>query len=236
MRLPPTRLLALGAAAAAAATLAYILHRRRLRSKLAAAPISEWAKVELHVHFDGAFDWDVVYEAARGDEMCHPVEAVLPPDPAPFPIRSRVAACGCLADYTKLCTAAGGERSLRAMLECFLTFTPAVRGKLDVIEELAYRFVARQAAQRVVYTEMRYSPQLLAVGGGDDAPASAAADPRPVLAAVTRGLRRGEAAHPGTRVNQLLCMICWHPEWSQARKFSAQFLKAILGAIRGAIL
>ena len=182
MRLPATRLLALGAATAAAA-LAYLLHRRRLRSKLAAAPISEWAKVELHVHFDGAFDWDVVYEAARGDEMCHPVEAVLPPDPTPFPIRSRVAACGCLADYTKLCTAAGGERSLRAMLECFLTFTPAVRGKLDVIEELAYRFVARQAAQRVVYTEMRYSPQLLAVGGGDDAPAAAPISARDYVAA-----------------------------------------------------
>ena len=68
MRLPPTRLLALGAAAAAA-TIAYLLHRRRLRSKLAAAPISEWAKVELHVHFDGAFDWDVVYEAAPVEEV-----------------------------------------------------------------------------------------------------------------------------------------------------------------------
>ena len=93
MRLPATRLLALGAAAAAA-TLSDLLHRRRLRSKLAAAPISEWAKVELHVHFDGAFDWDVVYEAARADEACHPVEAVLPPDPTPFPIRSATAGTG----------------------------------------------------------------------------------------------------------------------------------------------
>jgi hypothetical protein len=74
-------------------------------------------------------------------------------------------------------------------------FLPIVRGQLELLEELAFRFVERQAAQSVVYTEVRYSPHLLAErgcvvlnGGGHDdghdggshgvAPPAAAGDAR----------------------------------------------------------
>ena len=54
---------------------------------------------------------------------------------------------------------------IRAQFRCFEVFLPIVRGRLALIEELAFRFVERQAAQGVIYTEVRYSPQLLADGG-----------------------------------------------------------------------
>ena len=141
-----------------------------------------------------------------------------------------------LADYTKLCVG-GGTASVAARDARVLPHVHAGgarEARRDRGARLPLRRAAGRAARRVHRDEA--SPQLLAVGGGDDAPASAAADPRPVLAAVTRGLRRGEAAHPGIRVNQLLCMICWHPEWSQARNASAQFFGAIRRNSRRAIL
>jgi hypothetical protein len=44
-------------------------------------------------------------------------------------------------------------------------FLPVVRGRLSLLEELAFRFVERQSAQSVIYTEVRYSPHLLAEDG-----------------------------------------------------------------------
>lgn len=51
-------------------------------------------------------------------------------------------------------------RSLQAMLDCFSRFLPCVRGDMQGLEELSYRFVAAQAKQNIVYTEVRYSPHL----------------------------------------------------------------------------
>jgi adenosine deaminase len=97
------------------------------------------------------------------------------------------------------------------MIKSFEIFTPLVRGNIDFIEELAYDFVKRQAEQRVMYTEARYSPHLLAAGAAltGDVPV----DARPVVDAVTRGLRRGSIDF-GVLVNQILCCICWRPDWA----------------------
>lgn len=46
------------------------------------------------------------------------------------------------------------------MLDCFSRFLPCVRGDMQGLEELSYRFVAAQAKQNIVYTEVRYSPHL----------------------------------------------------------------------------
>jgi adenosine deaminase len=80
------------------------------------------------------------------------------------------------------------------MLKCFEIFLPLVRGNLELLEQLALDFVKRQAQQHVVYTEMRYSPHLLAKG------ASLSYNPNdntivnadPIVDAITKGLRRGE--------------------------------------------
>jgi adenosine deaminase len=76
------------------------------------------------------------------------------------------------------------------MIKCFEHFIPIVRGDLDLIEMLAYEFVKRQSTQNVIYTEVRYSPHLLAEGG--DYTGTAKVNPAPVIDAVTKGLRRGE--------------------------------------------
>ena len=47
------------------------------------------------------------------------------------------------------------------MLECFEIFVPIVRGNLVLLEQLAFDFCQRQFSQRVMYTEVRYSPHFL---------------------------------------------------------------------------
>ena len=76
------------------------------------------------------------------------------------------------------------------MIKCFEHFIPIVRGDLNLIEQLAYDFVKRQSNQNVIYTEVRYSPHLLAKGG--DYTGDVQVDAVPVIDAVTKGLRRGE--------------------------------------------
>jgi len=76
------------------------------------------------------------------------------------------------------------------MIKCFEHFIPIVRGDLHLIERLAYDFVKRQSTQNIIYTEVRYSPHLLAEGG--DYTGNTKVDPAPVIDAVTKGLRRGE--------------------------------------------
>lgn len=94
------------------------------------------------------------------------------------------------------------QGTLEDMLTCFEFFFPLVYDNFNLLEELAYDFVKRQFEQNVIYTEVRYSPHLLAK------------DPVKSLEAITRGLRRGCQAFPVT-VNQILCAICFFPDWSK---------------------
>ena len=64
-----------------------------------------------------------------------------------------VAKCGCSADFETLASCKG-KRSLHAMFQCFECFLPVVRGRLVLLEQLAFRFVEAQAAQSVLYTEV----------------------------------------------------------------------------------
>lgn len=169
-------------------------------------------KVELHVHLDGAFDEDILWESVDVHSL---------PESVPLPwsheeslqLRKRVEACASQEEYHALITCQG-MRSLNYMLMCFMTFLPTVRGRLDLIERMAEAFCARQAASNVVLTEVRYSPHLLAEGGSLGAEESSAVDPWPVLDAVTSGLRKGCRKH-GIVVNQLLCAISFRPEWAE---------------------
>jgi len=113
-------------------------------------------------------------------------------------------------DFSKL-TSCRGKHSLHEMIKAFEIFTPIVRGNLDLIEQMAFDFCKRQAEQNIVYTEVRYSPHLLANGGTLNGVGKV--DPIPVLDAVTKGLRRGEVEY-GVKVNQLLCCIAWRPDWA----------------------
>jgi len=171
-------------------------------------------KVELHVHLDGSFDPAILLSnlkinPEKMDSLPH--EEFLPWDQTTFMLRSAVEACETLEEFKDLCTCRG-KRSLHSMLTCFAVFTPIVRGDLDLIETLAFDFAKRQASQNVVYSEVRYSPHLLAEGstfGGTES-----CFPGPVVDAVTRGLRRGEKEY-GIIINQILCCIAWRPDWAR---------------------
>mmetsp|Transcript_11399 Transcript_11399/g.18899 ORF Transcript_11399/g.18899 Transcript_11399/m.18899 type:complete len:427 (+) Transcript_11399:84-1364(+) len=176
--------------------------------------IQDMPKIELHVHLDGSFDPEILYrhlqDNHKNDYECLPVNSVLPWDQSLWPVRQLVKDCESMVQFHSICTCRG-KRSLQEMIKCFEIFTPLVRGNLQLIEDLAYDFVRRQAEQRVVYTEARYSPHLLAAGAsltGNDP-----VDARPVVDAVTQGLRRGSTDF-GIVVNQILCCICWRPDWA----------------------
>lgn len=107
------------------------------------------------------------------------------------------------------------------MLDRFCLFLPMVQGDLEALEEMARRFVGRQAAQNVLYTEVRYSPHILTSAATynpedvtEGAPSAVVDEAGAVVDAVTRGLRRGCAEHPGTEVAQILCFIDNQPGWA----------------------
>jgi adenosine deaminase len=154
-------------------------------------------KIELHVHLDGSFDTKLMYETA----LRRMADGSLDKD-----VAAKVAACADVQAFHNIVTCQSGDRSLMAMLERFFVFLPIVSGELATLEELAARFVAAQTAQNVLHTELRYSPHVLA---RDDTGGAKA-----VVEAVTRGLRRACAAHPGTGVTQILCLIDGRPEFA----------------------
>lgn len=186
--------------------------------------IQNCPKVELHVHLDGSFDPSTLkaHLEQTEDYSCLPKETILPWDPnSSFPVRKMVEECRNEEEFESLCTCRG-KYSLYAMIQAFEIFIPIVRGKFELIERLAYDFVKRQADQNIIYTEVRYSPHLLAPGGtfhnsnnnSNNTMETAIVNADPVVDAVTRGLRRGQSDYPSTVVNQILCCISWRPDWA----------------------
>jgi adenosine deaminase len=175
--------------------------------------IQEMPKVELHVHFDGSFSPEILFKHIQKSDCFDilPQNSVLPWDQSLWPVRSLVRECNGWMEYHRLCTCRG-KSSLQEMIKCFEIFIPLVQGNIPLLEELAFDFCKRQAEQRVIYTECRYSPHLLAKGGSLSG--SDPVDALPVLEAVTRGLRRGSQEF-GIVVNQILCCITWRPDWAE---------------------
>lgn len=226
--------------------------------------IQSLPKVELHVHLDGSFDPLLLKEhldGENGDYNALPEETVLPWEmndttdddddekneskdsvnekkektkKGVLPVRQLVMNCETVLDFHSLCTCRG-KYSLAEMLKCFEIFLPIVRGNLDLLEELAYDFVKRQYEQNVYYTEVRYSPHLLAENdsslssSSDNSSSTTLTDADAVVDAITKGLRRGEkefdcsennkcsvtGKQKRVKVNQILCCITWRPDWAE---------------------
>jgi adenosine deaminase len=178
--------------------------------------VQQLPKVELHVHLDGSFDPDFLWEYMKEHPesvYCLPVQTNLPWDPSrKLRVRELVQNCELPKDYHKLCTCRG-YRSLKEMLTCFEIFLPLIRGNLDLIEQLAYDFCQRQWEQNIVYTEVRYSPHLLAEGYEQEDVAAEKVDAEAVFSAVTAGLRKGSHKF-GITVNQIFSAITWRPDWA----------------------
>lgn len=171
-------------------------------------------KVELHVHFDGSFDPQMIFEHLQenGNHHLLPEASILPWNQQEYPVRKLVEQCRDEMDFHSICSCRG-KRSLYEMIKAFEIFLPLVRGNLELLEVLAEDFCKRQAQQHVIYTEMRYSPHLLAKGGSLDGDTATLVDADPVVDAITRGLRRGQEVY-GIKVNQILCCITWRPDWA----------------------
>jgi len=196
--------------------------------------VQEFPKIELHVHLDGAFDPDVLWKYMQQHPesiYCLPVCTDLPWEQQPskddngeirpkqLAVRSMVEKCSTSRDFHALCTCRG-HRSLKAMLNCFEIFLPLVRRNLELLEQLAFDFVQRQWEQNTVYTEVRYSPFLLAEGYNDNAQQCETADHdtvngEMVFQAITKGLRRGCQKFHGIIINQILSAITWRPDFAQ---------------------
>lgn len=176
-------------------------------------------KIELHCHLDGSFEPQILWDHLQNHPelfQCFPVEKSLPwakSEDKPLPLRLMVESCKSSLEYRHLCTCRRRYRKLRHegqsqqsgsledMLECFQFFFPLVYDNFVLLEQLAFDFVKRQHEQNVIYTEVRYSPHLLAK------------DPCKAYEAVTRGLRKGCAKFM-IDVNQILCAISFSPDWS----------------------
>jgi len=181
---------------------------RSTEELLLAAP-----KVELHVHLDGSFDAGVLFRAAQAHLEELPEKVRTPWDGKMLEVRKAVREChGDLAKFTSLVTVGSDIIGLFPILDCFYTFLPIVRGRLALLEELAFEFCRERKKHNIIYTEVRYSPfEFLPQGeDGQIADTSKAAD---AVKAVCAGLQKGQAEF-GVTVQQILCCIAAQPAWS----------------------
>ena len=198
--------------------------------------VQQFPKVELHVHLDGTFDpdvmWNYIQQHKPASLECLPTNTLLPWEEDEsrkhLPVRNLVSNCRSRQDYHDLCTCRGGRRtrSLKEMLTCFEIFLPTVRQNLPFLEQLAYDFCQRQWQQNSVYTEVRYSPYFLAedlnqLSNHDDENKKSGSNREivtvtgeDVYLCITRGLRRG-CRDFDIVVNQILCCITWRPDWAE---------------------
>ena len=177
--------------------------------------VQELPKIELHVHLDGSFDPLFLWQYMKNNPdslMCFPVETKPPWDPEnALKIRKMVEECESAEDFHELCTCRG-YRSLTHMLNCFSIFLPLVRRNLGLLEQLAFDFCQRQWEQNVVYTEVRYSPFLLAESFEKEEGESRV-DGQAVFDAITKGLRAGCVKFDIT-INQIISAIAFGPDWA----------------------
>ncbi|CAE7286274.1 ADA, partial [Symbiodinium necroappetens] len=181
---------------------------RSTEELLLAAP-----KVELHVHLDGSFDAAVLFRAAQAHLEELPEKVRTPWDGKMLEVQKAVREChGDLAKFTSLVTVGSDIIGLFPILDCFYTFLPIVRGRFELLEELAFEFCRERKKHNIIYTEVRYSPfEFLPQGeDGQIADTSKAAD---AVKAVCAGLRKGQAEF-GVMVHQILCCIAAQPAWS----------------------
>lgn len=163
-------------------------------------------KVELHVHLDGALQHRTILELLKEKNLPLPGDGSLE----------------ALVDTVTV----HQPKDLNHFLQGFSVFIPAIVGDLEAIERMAVEFCRRQAEEGVVYTEVRYCPQLLLpqnltpdyMEGASPNTSNgqqnvATLTPAAVVEAVNRGLARGEA-ETGLVCRSILSCIRGVPQWS----------------------
>ncbi|XP_029078063.1 adenosine deaminase isoform X1 [Monodon monoceros] len=124
--------------------------------------------------------------------------------------------------------------SLPGFLAKFAYYMPAIAGCREAIKRTAYEFVEMKAKEGVVYTEVRYSPHLLANSKVEPIPwnqAEGDLTPDEVVCLVDQGLQDGERDF-GVKVRSILCCMRHQPSWSPevvelCKKYRQQTVVAI---------
>ena len=174
-------------------------------------------KVELHVHFDGAFDSAYLFECATKCVEDLPATVDLGGTSVRLQeaVRSAASPQAFLERYIHLPPTTAKLTDFLAPFPLSMAIVKAaIRADgLAAIEEFAYRFAQRQHASNALYTEVRYCPHLFLEDAllGDAAARIAAAEQ--VVRAVGCGLRRGEQ-RLGVVLRQILCCLDFAPQWS----------------------
>ena len=166
-------------------------------------------RVELHVHLDGATSFETLFEVASKRNLTLPAGVNSTESLQKYCGTFQVTDCNLPDSHA-------GSVSQRCQFSFLTHLSPLqttgfkffvcvldfLGGDAWSIALAAERFVAFQASKNITYTEVRYAPSTLATSpkyGFKITPAAA-------VDAVTRGLRRGLAAHPGLEMYQILCV------------------------------
>lgn len=156
-----------------------------LASLCACALAATGERTELHVHLDGAIPIETLLRVSRMRNISLP----------------GVGVPSTVADVWK------AFHSISPIWHWFDLVNGVIGGDEATLKEIATEFVARQAAEGITYTEVRYDPVRVAASAYDS---KAVIGEARAVAAIRAGLRAGSEAH-GVEVHQLLCAMRGRP-------------------------
>mmetsp|Transcript_26264 Transcript_26264/g.36593 ORF Transcript_26264/g.36593 Transcript_26264/m.36593 type:complete len:348 (-) Transcript_26264:219-1262(-) len=153
-------------------------------SELGFVSPSSPGRVELHIHLDGSVSVETLFEVAQSRKVDIPGVGV-PKSPSDIWI---------------------ALKNVTSIWQRFDVVNNIIGGDPGSLTRIAEAFVARQAAQGVAYTEVRYDPVRMATSDYT----GLKIDEEQAVAAITDGLQKGAHRH-GVSVFSLLCAMRGKP-------------------------
>ncbi|KAI0218366.1 Adenosine deaminase [Lamellibrachia satsuma] len=153
------------------------------------------SKVELHVHLDGSFRPETIFELAREKNMNLKVSS------AEELKKSLCISLNCVVD-------------LPTFLNKFTTMTAPIIGDLKAIRRVTYEFCEDIASQGIVYCEPRYCPQLLTSSGDNESSGRQAVTARDVVIVITKVFAEAEKKF-NIKFGSILCCMRNAPDMSK---------------------
>ncbi|KAM8863448.1 adenosine deaminase [Spinachia spinachia] len=162
---------------------------------MAEQAVFDQAKIELHVHLDGAIRVQTILDVAKRRGIPLPANTV--------------------EEMTQIIILQQ-PATLTKFLGKFAEYMHVIAGDREAIKRIAYEFVEDKAREGVIYVEVRYSPHFLANTQVDPIPwnqAEGDVSPDEVVHLVNQGLSEGERAFR-IKARSILCCMRHMPSWS----------------------
>ncbi|XP_078092633.1 adenosine deaminase [Mustelus asterias] len=153
------------------------------------------ARVELHLHLDGAIKPETILYFGKKRGIRLPGDSV-------EELMSYVG-------YDEPC-------NLTQFLEKFNYYMPAIAGDREAVKRIAYELVQMKAREGVIYFEARYSPHLFANSNVTPIPWNQIPgdlSPDDVVHLINQGFKEGEKDFK-IKARSILCCMRHMPEWS----------------------